>query len=256
MALVTTRGVLLRSYDYSETSRILRFLTDDLGVVGVMAKGARSTTSKGGSPLATFAGGELTLYVKETRDLQTLRDFSATHPRAAIARSLHRFAAASVLAEIVLRHAGEAATAELLVDIEEALDRIVEAEESDVFGILLVTGWRIVSGLGFQPLVERCTRCGRALGPEEMGRFDFDSGGVRCEECAGGPDGPGGPRVGPIARRQLSDLLSGREIEVTRIRAHLRLLADFVAYHVTPGRPLVSFTFLSSLIPPEEGGEA
>ncbi|NNK62687.1 MAG: DNA repair protein RecO, partial [Gemmatimonadetes bacterium] len=43
MAVTTTDAVLLRAHAYGETSRVLRFLTRDRGIVGVMARGVRST---------------------------------------------------------------------------------------------------------------------------------------------------------------------------------------------------------------------
>ena len=98
MAVVTTRGILLRSHPYGETSSILRFFTEGMGVVGVMAKGARGSRGKGGGPAETFAGGLLTIYMKETRDLQTLKDFTTTHSRRGLGGSVLRLAAASVLA--------------------------------------------------------------------------------------------------------------------------------------------------------------
>ena len=44
MAPVTTFAVLLRSHDYGDTSRILRFYTQGRGLVSVMARGIRDRT--------------------------------------------------------------------------------------------------------------------------------------------------------------------------------------------------------------------
>src|SRR5687768_2481008 len=107
MSIVTTAAVLLRSHPCSETSQVLRFYTDSLGAVGVMGKGVRAGSGRGGTGLDTFAGGELTLHVKSTRDLQTLRQFVPTRARRALAADVRRFGGASVLAELVLRHALE-----------------------------------------------------------------------------------------------------------------------------------------------------
>ncbi len=57
-----------------------------------------------------------------------------------------------------------------------------------------------------------------------------------------------GPRVGPVARAHLSELFEGRFTdELRKPRAQLRLLSDFVRYHVSDGKPLQSFTFLVGL---------
>ena len=83
-----------------------------------------------------------------------------------------------------------------------------------------------------------------------MGRFDFAQGGVRCDDCAGGGEGP---RVGPGAREQLAQLLAGVvPPSLVRHRAHLQLLSDFITYHVSGSRPLDTFRILAALLPPEE----
>ena len=80
-----------------------------------------------------------------------------------------------------------------------------------------------------------------------MGRLDFPSGGIRCPDCW---EGSQGPRLGPTARRQLHGLVRGALDEVLiRPRAHLRLLSDFITYHISGGTPLRSMEVLANLIP-------
>jgi len=248
VALISTPAVLLRSYAYSETSRILRLLTRDEGIVGIMAKGARSRTSKGGSSLVNFATGDLIFYFKEGRDLHTLKEFESTTRRRAIGTDVLRFGAAAVVAEIVLRHVGEASSPALFARVERALDDLAACHEEHVVSVLLMHGWGLVEVLGFRPRLEACVGCGEAPGAA-MARFDFDAGGIRCGACADRLDaGEVGPRIGPGARAQLSSLLAGEAIAVRRPRAHLRLLSDFAVYHLTGGRPLEAIGFLAPLI--------
>ena len=64
MAPVSTSAVLLRSHDYGDTSRILRFYTEAHGVLSVIARGVRTRSGKGTTALATFATGTLTAFMK------------------------------------------------------------------------------------------------------------------------------------------------------------------------------------------------
>ena len=75
--IVRTDAVVLRAFDYSETSRIATVFTRQHGVIGVMAKGARRPTSRFGSTLQPTAYVQLVYYYKAERGLQTLRE--ATH---------------------------------------------------------------------------------------------------------------------------------------------------------------------------------
>ena len=188
MAVVTTRGTLLRSHPYGETSRILRFFTEDLGIVGAMARGIRSSGSKGGGVPDTFAGGTLILYVKPSRDLQTFKEFATARPRRSLGRSVLRFAAASVLGEIVLRQGGEAATPGLYEALDTGLDRIADLADDDALvPVLLARGWGLVSTLGYRPELDSCVACGRALAEHEMGRFDFAKPSAKCSIRCSGP---------------------------------------------------------------------
>lgn len=246
MAVVSTPAIPLRRFPYGETSLILRFYSRDLGVVGVMAKGARKRSSRGSGIPETFTLGVLTVYVKETRGLQTMKDFAPEKPRRGMGRDVLRFAGASVLGDVVLRHAGEEASPALFARLDGALDRIGEAERARLLGRILAEGWGLVGALGYRPVLEVCVSCGEALEEDAMGRFDFGAGGIRCPRCSG--DG-GGPRVGTTARDQLRGLLDGRIVaDLRRPRAHVRLLSDFVTYHVSGARPLDSFRVLLDLV--------
>lgn len=246
MSLVTTPAILLRSFPYSETSTILRFYTRDLGVAGAMARGARSRQSKGQGALGTFSEGALTLYVKGSRDLQTLKEFTETSSRRSLAGDVLRFAGASVLGEIVLRHAGEEQNPFLFKRLSSALDRLTDVRAVDPVAQFLAEAWGLVDALGYRPELSECVSCGRELDDAEMGRFDFSAGGVRCAACA---EPTGGPRIGVGGRDQLAVLIDGRMPETLgRPRAHVKLLNDFVTYHVSDGKPLTSIGFFSDLL--------
>lgn len=246
MAVVSTDSVVLRTFPYGETSLILRFYTRELGIVGVMAKGARKRGSRGAGVPSTFSRGVLTVYVKDGRGLQTMKDFATDRPRRAMGRDFLRFAAASVLGEILLRHAGEEGNPRLFFRLDDALDRVETVAAGELVPTLLAQGWTLVSELGYRPVLDRCIRCGAQPGEGEMGRFDFSAGGILCSGCMAGEPGP---RIGPRAREQLRMLLEGRsDPDLPKLRAHLRVLEDFVTYHVSEGRPLDSFRILLDLL--------
>jgi DNA repair protein RecO len=246
MSLVSTPAILLRSFAYGETSTILKFYTRDLGVTGVMARGVRGKQSRGQGSIGTFAEGVLSLYVKANRELQTLKEFAPTDGRRQLASDVTRFAAASVLAEVVLRHAGEEGNPRLYHRLAEALDRLGETGRDHAVVDFLAEAWGIVDGLGYRPELAHCVACGRLLADDEMGRFDFSAGGIRCGDC--GAEGAG-PRIGSGARAQLYALVEGkRPPGFRRARAHVKLLNDFVTYHVSEGRPLQSMAFLFDLL--------
>ncbi len=251
MSLVQARAILLRSHPYSESSRVLRFLTDVGGVVGVMARGVRRVSARG-QGLDMFAQGDLTYYMKETRELQTYKEFNVTHPRRGLGAHPARLAAAAVVAELVLRHTEQGEASALFDHVAAALDRLERAEGDAVVARLLAEGWALVAMLGFEPDLTECLRCGRAPDDDGLARLDLAQGALVCEACATGQGPSGiGPRLGPRAREQLRALVAGRVPEpLERPAAHLQLLSDFATYHLAGTRPLDAFRVLAALLPP------
>ncbi|MGW8266571.1 MAG: DNA repair protein RecO [Longimicrobiales bacterium] len=247
MSVVTIRSVLLRAHPYSETSQVLRFYSRELGVVAVLAKGVRKTGGRHGGSLSTLAEGDLTVHVRDSRELQTFRDFSPVNARRGLASTPRRFAGAAVLGELVLQHAGSEGNPGLYSCLVRGLDNLEKVGPERLLTVLLVEIWTLVGELGYTPSIRRCVACGNELGPEEMGRFDFPEGGIRCPRCLMQTRGP---RLGPRAREQLASLLErSLEGELMRPRAHLRLASDFITYHVSGGMPLQSMGVLEKLIP-------
>ena len=245
MSILSTPAILLRSYPFSETSQILRFYSETNGVLSAMARGSRKAGGRRGGELRSFAEGVLAVYFKESRDLQTFRDFSPTNPRRGLGADPIRLAAASVLAELILHHAESEANPALFADLSLGLDAMESVRKPLLVPVLLAHLWALIGRLGFAPLVGACVECGRPFGDDELGRFDFGAGGLRCPVCTRGHRGP---RLGPVARSQLQDLMTGSVPEnLTRPDTHLRLASDFITYHISGGTPLRSMGVLANL---------
>src|SRR5438132_150850 len=103
MSLVATAAVVLRTYRYSETSKVVRLATRDCGVQSAIAKGALRPRSPFGAGLELLSEGVAQLYLRDGRELQTLAGFDVANLRRALALDLGRFAGATALAEIRLR---------------------------------------------------------------------------------------------------------------------------------------------------------
>ena len=245
MALVTTQATILKTYDYSETSKILRLLTRDHGLVSVIAKGARRPKSRFGGVLEPFTDGVATYYSKGGRDLHTLSAFELRKERQSLGRQLVRFAGAGLVTEIVLRAAPLAADDRLFVHLGRSLDRLV-VDTGDLEAAILEETWSLVNCLGFAPVVDRCGLCERVPEPNDEVYFDPGEGTVVCSRCRPRRPMSAMRRLPPRARADLAGLV-GRTRENGRVRTgrlQRHLLQEFMAFHLTDDRPLRSFRFL------------
>ena len=242
MALVVTEAVVLHAFDYLESSRILRLATSDAGVRSVLARGLRRSTRRFGSALDLFAQGTAQLHVKPGRDLDTLAGFDVTGARPGLAADLGRFTGAAVIAELTLRFGRDAADPDLFVAVVAALDGLVDAPPPHTREAALAGAWHVITALGFAPSVDACSECHGALPPDEPVLFSHPAGGALCARCA--RLAPAGRRLPGEARAALRAWSHGGGIAVAsdaEVRAHQRLLREFVREHLGDDRPLRAF---------------
>lgn len=244
MAAIVTEAVILRAFDYGETSRILRMLTPDHGVQSVVARGARRPRGAFSSVLEPFARGAATLFIKPGRDLQNLSAFELIHRPRALGQDLLRFGGASLLAEITLRTASEEPQAAVFQTFVDAIDALESAPADRLERTVIARAWNLVSVLGFAPAVEACARCGKSFSDTDPARFDVVAGGLTCADCAGSV----GAAVPPEARAALDAFCHADVPHVPRTEGHWRLLIRHLGHHVIEGPPLRSLPFLADLL--------
>jgi DNA repair protein RecO (recombination protein O) len=245
MPQVSTPALILQSFPYAETSRILRLLTVTSGVQSVIAKGARRPRSRFAGLMEAFAEGVATLYIKDTRELQTLSDFELLRSRQGLGADLIRFAGASLLAEVVLRTVGNEPNPPLYTFLTRALDRVEAAAAEDAEAAVLSEAWRLTAALGFAPGIDECLDCSRPIDLAGDVSFDYAAGGIRCASCW--PGAPG-RRIPSRALAALRALINGEDARLERTAGHWWLLARFLDHHVLDGKALRSLAFLTAAL--------
>ncbi len=248
MALVTTPATILKTYEYSETSKILRLLTRDQGLCSVIAKGARRPKSRFGGLLEPFTDGLATYYAKEGRELHTLSAFELQRERQVLGQRLVRYAGAGLLAELALRCAPSAPDRALFDQLRFGLDRLV-GESGDAETAILEEVWKLIARLGFAPSLDRCALCDGRPAPAESLHFDLMGGSIVCVRCQPRGRGLTTRPLPPEVRAELAALVgggapNGRRLSTARVQRDL--LRDFIAYHLADHRPLNSFRFLDA----------
>ncbi len=248
MSLVTTPALVLHAFRYSESSKIVRLATEEIGVQSAIAKGALRPRSKFGARLQVLSEGIAELHVKRHRDLHTLSEFAVRDQHAELAGDVRRYATATALAELVLRFAPAEPNPPVYQYLVAAVRRLALtlSEQVDVVGIGVL--WGAVSMLGFTPAVDSCARDGRRL-PDGAVSFSIADGGFLCQQCATGSDAT---TLKPGDRATFEALIYGAGEELERIpprhaTAHRRLLTRFVQRHLSEDRELKALTFWETL---------
>lgn len=242
MAATLTDAIVLQSFPYGETSRIVRLLTRAAGVHSAIAKGALRPRSRY-AVLEPFAEGVATLYIRNTRDLQTLGGFELARTRHALGRDLLRFGGASLVAELVIRTASEEPHPELFDVVAAGLDRLCTVDGDVLEVTVLAVTWHVIAELGFTPELDACTACGRPVAPDVDVVFDSAAGGLRCDDCAASMPGR---RIPARARNALAGFSRGEPTTVGPTEGHWKLLSRYLEHHLLEGAPLRSLHFLAA----------
>lgn len=240
MPIVTTPCLVLQTYRFGDTSKILRLLTRDHGPVSALARGALRPRSRMSGVLEPFVEGVVTLYLKPDRDLHTLSGFDLVRSRQALGSDMARFAGASVLAELVLRLAPSERDDRLYENLREGLDALMSASPDMAPGVAAARIWKLVGVLGFEPSLEHCLSCGSPVQPGEGARFDTHDGGIRCLRCpsAGHPLDPSGLQtLRELAANCVPDRMSGPQMLV---------LKEFIRVHIAEDIRIRSLDFLTA----------
>jgi len=242
MTQIVTDAIVLHAFDYLESSRILRLVTREGGVRSVLARGARKSRKRFGAALDLYAQGIADLQTKPGRDLDTLSAFDIARVRHQLAADLARFAGASMIAELTLRFARDGADPGLFDAVESSLDNLTSATPDRARDTALGGAWRILAELGFAPTTDDCAECHARIEPSAAATFSARSGGTLCERC--NRLARAGRLLPSTARDALRNWLSGESHAVSdanEIRAHQRLLREFVREHLADDKPLNAF---------------
>ena len=237
-----TDAIVLHAFDYLESSRILKLVTRDAGVRSVLARGARRSKRRFGSALDLYAQGTAELQIKPGRELDTLSSFDVTHARPQLAVELARFTGASAIAELTLRFARDAADPGLFDAVARVLDDLADAPPERARDVTLGGAWRVLGELGIAPTTDLCAECHQPIEPDALAMFSHPAGGVVCARC--GHLARSGRTLPPTARDALRAWLNGEPYalpDLNDVRAHQRLLREFVREHLADERPLRAF---------------
>jgi len=249
MALVTTPAVVLQTYRYSETSKVVRLATRELGVQSAIAKGALRPKSPFGAGLELLSEGTAQLYFRETRELHTLGAFDLVNLRRGLAADVSRFAGAAALAEVMLRMAPPAPLPAAYETLTTALDALeaTATERADATALRAI--WLLLGVLGFEPSLATCVRDGAAVAPDGDAQvaFSVGEGGVLCPRCTPTPPAQPPTRLPPQAYRDLVALNDPRAalpaLDAPHAAAHRRLVARFVRHHLDDAGVLSALDF-------------
>ena len=180
MGLRHDQGIVLRSYPFGDSHRVVVLLSPNHGKIRTVAKGVRKTKSRFGGRLEPFCHVDMVLY--EGRNLDTITQVTIIEAFNHLRADLDRVVAAGTMVEVAdaVAQEGESAIRLFLL-----LQRGLRALDEGSAHPDLVTGFLLKAAdvVGVAPALTACAGCGRT---EHLNRFNFAAGGAQCDRCRSG----------------------------------------------------------------------
>ena len=203
---IVTEALLVRRVEYGEADLVLTLLTQKLGKVSALARGARKSTRRFAGALEPMHTLQVELDERPSAELLTLVSATLKEPRAKILSNLPAMEAAGKALSWV-RKAAPPRTQEdaPYAVLTRLLDQLAAADDTDaVPRALAEAGLSLLAAFGWGIDFERCVRCGRQASPEQSASVDAVRGGLICRSCGGAR-----LRISAAARQRMARTAAG-----------------------------------------------
>lgn len=257
MALEQSEAIVLKIFNWSESSRTVHFLTEKFGKLPLMDRGGRSLKSKRGR-LILFARIDLSFYLSQRSSTGYLSSVEVLEmftfeADGTLGRLAYASAACELLGALLPEAEPQADLYQYLVTYYRLLDRV---EKRFIPACFLTFFLRLVSHLGFHPSLGHCVVSGQPtsefVNESSPAMFSPERGGIVSPAC----QKPGEYYIGlPVADlRTMAALQTASLNEAAKVvlgfehaSRMIDALARFLSYQAGTKHELKSMEFLKKL---------
>ncbi len=182
MSQIKTEAIVIKSINWSDTSKIVSLYTRENGRVDAVAKGARRKNHQYGNFLESLNHLETIIYISDKRELQNLGNTSLLNSFYKIRQNLDKTAFGLAILELIntffQQGENDPVFFDFLLTQIQALDQTSQPQVIFWYFIL-----KLASYLGFKPHFNHCKICEEIKNEDYY--FQISTGSVYCLECIG-----------------------------------------------------------------------
>ncbi len=178
--ILKSEAIVLKSFDFRETSRIVTFFTRDYGKVKGVLKGIRKDPKKFGSSVDRFTVNDIVYYHYSRSDLHLISHCDLKQFFFPVRGDYKRSVAANYALELVDTilpvEQSNLKVYELLLDYLKELETI-----KDIDKLVHIFQIKVLLHSGFRPHLDSCVKCQKKI--KKRARFSHKLGGLICDDC-------------------------------------------------------------------------
>lgn len=169
-------GIVVSENPYKESSKLLNIVTEDLGLISVIAKGAKGLKSKLRSVTTKLTYAEFQIYYKEGK-LSTLVCADVINPLINIKSDLLKISYTSFITELSMQVMKQTTDKNIFNLLVESLLKIEDGYDPIIITNILEL--KYLSYLGIMPNLNSCSVCGK----DKILTVSTEKGGFVCNNC-------------------------------------------------------------------------
>ncbi len=178
------RAIVLRKTDYSNTSIVLNVLTQEMGRLGLIAKGIRRGGPAFEAEPELFTIQDAVFTLRRGGGLGILSEAAVIDDMRGIRGKVDRYWAACYVAELLLDFVPEAQPLPDVYALAAATLRAVAGAEEVALHVFMFEV-ALLRLLGHEPMVSACAECGAQRKRAREVAFSALKGGCLCDGCRG-----------------------------------------------------------------------
>jgi DNA repair protein RecO (recombination protein O) len=183
VALREAEALVLRVYDYGDTSQVAHLLVAGAGRIHVLAKGSRREKNAFQGPLDLLVRGRAAWYPRPRTGLHLLGSFEVLETFPRIRGDLERYYLACHVLEALHETARQEEPGETAYLLGTAACRMIERADRPE-NVLPPFHADLLRQLGSAPRLDVCVSCETPAAEVRRPRLSPASGGLLCETCA------------------------------------------------------------------------
>ncbi|MFQ5736117.1 MAG: DNA repair protein RecO [Thermodesulfobacteriota bacterium] len=246
--LYTTEAVILNSFDYGESDRILTFCTQRHGKIKGIAKGARRSRRRFVGNLEPTSLVRIVFFHSERSELVRIEDATLLEGFHTLKADIDLLSHGCYFVELTSELTREGIVLPKVFDLLCEFLRSLDAG-ADPGTLARFFEVRLLSMLGYLPHLSGCIVCEETCGKGIQG-FSSERGGVVCGPCSAGVGGL--HPISPATAASLSlalkldvDKLCRLKVAPSFVEESERLLYDFIKHQI--GKELKTKKFLDKM---------
>lgn len=174
--LIKAEGIVIKTMDYGEESKIVTIFTKDHGKISLMARGAKKTRSRISSVTQIFSYGEYIFY--PGKQMGTLNQGDIQYRFIDILQDIDKTAYAAYLVELVDRLTEKSEpNSFLFTQLLSSLEHINAGKDMEIITRVFEMKMLLISG--YRPHLHSCAICGNEEG---LNAFSIRHGGLICNQ--------------------------------------------------------------------------